>query len=398
MTSKPSKILINGWYGHANAGDDAILDVFVSQTKARSNCDIRVLSERPANVDQAGVSVAHHPALSQGFLGHLFSGRLFRHLQQVAWCDLFVLGGGGLLRDNTSWRNMFRLLDEIWLAKLWGRKVMLYAIGVGPFRTRLGKFIIGRSARLCDLITVRSVRCAQLLQELGVDEHKIHVVSDPAFMLEPEQPDDPELIALLASKRYIGVFPTVTLVEEIPDPGHIQRLAEALDQLAEQQGLSFIALPMRVDDGGDNGVDDVVVSQRIRAHMKHPEALHVYTKQLKPRELKWACSQMTMNITVRLHALIFSLGSHVPAVAINYEPKVANVFSEFRQPQYLVQLDEQLGTALPATVTDCLGNLAAYTEAIRTQMPVSYAAAAETFRLMDTVQTPETEVAAVVRR
>ena len=167
---EPLNILINGWYGQLNAGDDAILDVFLEQTRARFNADVTVLSETPENIPPAlGVRCLWHPIVfGRGAVSALLAGTTWRHLKEIRKADLFVLGGGGILRDNTTWRNLLRLLDEIWFAKLFGKKIMLYGIGVGPFKTRLGRKLIGASVRMCDLVTVRSERCAQLLREVGV--------------------------------------------------------------------------------------------------------------------------------------------------------------------------------------------------------------------------------------
>jgi polysaccharide pyruvyl transferase WcaK-like protein len=162
----------------------------------------------------------------------------------------------------------------------------------------------------------------------------------------------------------------------------VHRLAAALDRLAEEDGLQFVAMPMRVRD---SGLDDVKISQAIKAAMKRPEALHVYEKRLTPSELKWATSQNRMNITVRLHAMIFSLGAKVPVVAINYEPKVFNVFSALQRPQYLVEMDSHLDTALVESVKLCLNDLPQYRQRIIDIGLATESSAARTFELMQSL-------------
>jgi polysaccharide pyruvyl transferase CsaB len=382
---RPFNILINGWYGQFNAGDDAILDVFVDQVKARLDCDITVLSEFPDNIPaSSGLHSRLHPvAIGRGALSVILKGIFFRHLRVVRQCDLFVLGGGGLLRDNTNWRNLIRLLDEIWLAKLFGRKTMLYAIGVGPFRSALGKWVIGASVRMCDLVTVRSERCAALLRSIGVAPDRIHVVADPAFLLAPQTPADLEIKALFSTgKKKIGFYPTFALLLGYPDDAHLKQLAVALDRIVETEDVEIVAVPMSVLD---DGFDDVRVARLVQASMKHPEALHIYEKRLSAPELKWVTSQATMNITVRLHAMIFSLGSSVPVVAVNYEPKVANVFADFGAPEYLVDIAPGYGAPLAEAVSLCLRNLEPYTRLIRERRASVAASAAATFDLMGTL-------------
>lgn len=380
-----TKIVINGWYGHNNAGDDAILQIFIEQANANRHCDITVLSECPENIATTSrVRGAFHPSLGsfRGLASALINGDLLRHIRLIRQCDLVVVGGGGLLRDNTSWPNLIRLLDEIWLGRLFGRKVMLYAIGVGPFKTRLGKWLIAKSVMMCDLVTVRSERGAQLLREIGVPAARIHVVKDPAFLLPSAPSRDLALRALLARERTVGVFPAVSLVSNIEDLSHIRRLAAALDVLVERDRIQFVALPMRVTA---SGIDDVAVSKLIQAQMRHPDSMHIHEQQLAPSELKWATSQTLMNITVRLHAMIFSLGAGKPVVAVNYEPKVANVFAAFEVPDCMVEMDDTLDVALPAAVAHCLGNLDSYASKIERILPRQRTEAAQTFEMMESL-------------
>jgi polysaccharide pyruvyl transferase CsaB len=378
----PLNIFINGWYGQLNAGDDAILDVFVEQTQARFDAHITVLSELPENIPRTSrLRPMFHPALfGRETPTALVKGRFWRHLNELRKADLFVLGGGGILRDNTNWRNLLRLLDEIWFAKLLGKKVMLYGIGVGPFKTKLGRKLIGASVRMCDLVTVRSQRGAQLLREVGVDPQRIHVVSDPAFLLAPRAPADPTLGALFGpDKKTIGFYPTFAL-ETLHKGEQFADLAKALDELSEDPDVRLVAVPMSVRDEGL--ADDVSTSRCIQALMKHPERLHIYEKRLDAAELKWVTSQAVLNLTVRLHAMIFSLGCDVPVVAVNYEPKVANVFSDFDAPQYLIDMSEGMGERIVAAARQALDELPAYGARIRARRARINAGAMRIFDLM----------------
>ena len=387
MKNRSIRIVISGWYGKFNAGDDAILDVFLKESLVRLNCHVTVLSEAPQRIALSSrVHACYHVIVfSWGLLQKTLNGKLFRHLAELWHADLFVLGGGGLLRDNTNWRNLLRLLDEIWFAKLFGKKTMLYAIGVGPFKTRLGKWLIGLSVKQCDLITVRSEQCASLLRDIGVAPGRIHVVADPAFLLQPQVPRDPDLLRLFEGGKKVGFYPTFALLRWWHDDAHLNRFAAALDALVESEGVEIVAMPMSVQD---DGFDDVMTARAIQAAMKHPEALQIYDKRLSAAELKWATSQAVMNITVRLHAMIFSLSCDVPVIAVNYEPKVGHVFAEFGAPECMVEIDDALAVTLAAAGQNCLRNLDAYVARIRAQRAMTTAAAASTFDLMASLCKP----------
>lgn len=154
------------------------------------------------------------------------------------------------------------------------------------------------------------------------------VVADPAFLLESAKPSDAELKTLFESGNKIGFDPTFALLLWWQGDAHLRRCAAALDALVESESAEFVAMPMSVLD---NGFDDVKTANPIRSFMRYAEAMHVYDKRLTANELKWATGQARLNITVRLHAMIFSLGCDVPVVAVNYELKVGNVFNVFAE-------------------------------------------------------------------
>lgn len=379
-SSAVKKITISGWYGHFNAGDDAILQVFIEEVGKRLGCKIVVLSENPQNIERTmQVEGMYHlfPTYS-GTVTSWINGDFFKHLRNLRESEWFVLGGGGILRDDTNWRNLIRILDEIWLSKLLRRKVMLYSIGVGPLKSRLGKFLIGQSVKLCDLITVRDTRSAKLLEGLGVCPEKIHVVADPAFLLEPSIPHDLDLVAMLSGTRKVGVFPTFGRIHG-EQGNHAHRLAEAFDRIFEQTGIEFIAMPMQVKDAER---DDRKVSHQIRDAMRHPEALQIYERRLTPSELRWVTKKTLFNITVRLHAMIFSLAGGKPTIAINYEPKVANVFNVLESPEYLIQINEKFEENLIFAAKHCMENLSEYSDQISTKIDSHKKLAVRTFELL----------------
>lgn len=376
------KILISGWYGFDNAGDDAILYQFL-QEMAQSD-HVTVLSERPQRVtDLMGSSTTkvafHHKTLGPSALRSALTGQLWQHIMRIKNADLFVLGGGGLLRDNTSIKNVCRLLDEIFWAKLFGKSVALYAIGVGPFTSRFGTWLIKLAVNLCDLITVRETQSKELLESLSIASDRIHVVADPAFLLQGTPPNDTALLERVKQRKLVGVFPSLGFVRDGKDFSHVPRLAAALDQIHEQHKVNFLALPMRFLR---HEQDDVYVGNLVKQMMKYPHALDVYDDYLEPAELKWLAGRFLFNITVRLHAMIFSLSEETPVVAINYEPKVSNVIKSFGLDDYLVQMDEELQPQLVKAADQCLREIESYRRHIASRLPACKESAKRTFDLL----------------
>lgn len=361
---KPLSIIINGWYGNDNAGDEAILLSFLSNIKSdRQETTITVLSENSDRIDQLygdlGVTGLYHWDFfgKRGFF-NLVRGRLFKNIAAFFRADLFVLGGGSILRDNTSWRNLFRLLDEVWLAKLMGKPVAIYAIGVGPFKTKFGKWLIGKTVRMCDLITVREANSAALLMDVGVPKDRIHITADPALLL-PSRPlshQDKGLNDFLnKEEKTINIYLTDQLFKNCSDEEgryRVKAFAASLDEMYARFKIPYLFIPMQIADNHD----DRSVANLVTEQLSQETGYYAVDLPLTAPEIKFLCAKAVLNITIRLHAMIFSIAENVPVVAINYEIKVGNFVRALDCLEFLVETDENFQKNLTEKVELVLAN------------------------------------------
>lgn len=383
--SSRTRIVLAGWHGHDNAGDDATLRTFLDEIVSQGEREITVLSELPERViaefgSERVTSTPHYESLGLHGLTHLVKGRLFKHLGLLRRCDLFVLGGGSLLRDNTTWHNLFRVVDEIFWCRAFGKKVVLYAAGIGPITTRLGRWVIQQAALRADLVTVRDEGSCEELLALGIDRNRIHVVADPGFVLAGRPIDDAALLGRVKAPGTVGFFPSLGFIEDGTDLSEIPRIASAMDALHEKHGLNFLSMPMRVLP---DEIDDVHVTRLIQAEMRFPEALYAYEHRLAAEQLKWLTGEFELNLTIRLHALIFSLSNGTPAVAIEYEPKVTNLLRDFDLPEVGVKMGSELSNNLVSAVEVVLASNSTISDRIKSKLPTIEASSRRCFDLIE---------------
>lgn len=135
------KIVISGWYGPGNIGDEAILqamiDIFEEQFP---NCEITALSFNPTYTKhtQKINAVRQVPSSIKGWIRSIITFNIFKTFKAIKECDLFVMGGGGFLSD---WQPEVPhdWLKQLKIAKFFGKEVWLYGIGAAPFLTDKGK-------------------------------------------------------------------------------------------------------------------------------------------------------------------------------------------------------------------------------------------------------------------
>ena len=148
------RVLVSGYYGFSNAGDDAILEA-IQQSVQGKDIGFTVLSNDPALTwNQYGMDAA--PRFRVGAV-----------LSALRRCDVLLSGGGSLLQDTTSTRSLLYYLSVIRCAQWLGKPVMLYANGIGPVRRPANRRRVRRAVDRAALVTLRDHSSAR---ELVPDE------------------------------------------------------------------------------------------------------------------------------------------------------------------------------------------------------------------------------------
>lgn len=116
-----NRILVSGYYGFANSGDDALLGAIIQNMREYDpDMEITVLSKNPAETRALyGVESINRY-------------NMFQIMSRMKKAKLLISGGGSLLQDRTSSKSLYYYLTIIRLAQTLGTKVMLYANGIGP--------------------------------------------------------------------------------------------------------------------------------------------------------------------------------------------------------------------------------------------------------------------------
>ena len=113
------RVLVSGYIGFNNFGDEAIFYALSSHLKALGY-DISALC---GNVDEV--------RQKYGVEAHYFKD--FKTiLKEISKCDILISGGGSLLQNKTSNFSLFYYLGIILLAKLFNKKTIIFAQGIEP--------------------------------------------------------------------------------------------------------------------------------------------------------------------------------------------------------------------------------------------------------------------------
>jgi polysaccharide pyruvyl transferase CsaB len=318
------KIMISGYYGFNNCGDEAILKSMVRAFKEKiPQIKILVLSQNPLKTSQTYQVKAINRL-------HLIS--ILNCLRDT---NLFISGGGGLLQDSTGkgWSILY-YLGLILGAKIIRVPVMIYAQSIGPVNQQINKKLMRWILNKVDLITVRDNFSKELLENLGVAKPSIYVNSDPSFLLNKKDincilENYPHIQELMNSdnRPIIGV----SVREYKGNRSDLKIMfAQLADYLIEKYKVKIVFLPFKFDD-------DVQVSEEILSLMKNQA--DILKIKLEPEELISILSQLSLMIGVRLHSIIFSSMANLPFIAFKYDPKIKNFVAELGLSELLLELD-----------------------------------------------------------
>lgn len=295
------KILISGYYGSKNGGDEAMLAAM-----------LETLREFGGEIQATVISLDPEYTRRRHGVEAVPQLDVWTIVRKIRAADLLISGGGSLLQNVTSRRSLYYYLGIIFLAKIFGRKVMLYAQGIGPIRGCLARWLTNFIVNRVELITVRDRGSLEELRRLNITRPKIFCTADPVFAIKPVPLDAGEKIlarhAVQKTGRLIGVS-----VRRWSDWQNCQAaLAAALDRLA-QTGAKIVFIPMQFPN-------DIAAARETAALMKNPAA--VIDDELTTAEILSLVGCMDAVIGIRLHALVFAGVMGVPMLGISYDPKI----------------------------------------------------------------------------
>ncbi|MDW0108694.1 polysaccharide pyruvyl transferase CsaB [Sporosarcina aquimarina] len=303
------KIVLSGFYGLGNTGDEAILKAIIDNLRAElDNPEITVFSLSPEQT-------ASDHSVSSVYRGWRHGNK--EKIKALRKADLLISGGGGLLQDTYPTKFLFGPLPYylliVLLAKLCGTKVMFFSQGIGPVTSNWGKTLMKGLANKADFVTVRDEYSKTYLENLGVTKPETVVTADIVFAFKSDEDTSAyDSLSLTGDERLVAVAPRPWFEHE---DAYIAKLAWTLDELIEQRKVTPVFVPMEPPY-------DTNVSKKVQALMKHADQTKILGEHFTPNQFYNFIEQTDLTIALRLHALIFAALSNVPHVGLSYDRKV----------------------------------------------------------------------------
>lgn len=333
------KIVVSGYYGFDNLGDELILQTLIQYAKSRQ-CEITVLSQNPQKTtEQYGVS-----AIPRTHLVEIF--------KCFAQSHLLISGGGGLFQDTTGPASPIYYGGLILLADYLKLPVIIWGQGVGPLKQPLSKMMTQWAFSKAHPILVRDEKSKTMIQDLfqnNPSKLPLQVTADPVWLWQAND---------FGNKTELspeGVRVGVSLREwpSLSSQG-IEALAKALSNWIHQAQIHAPDLPIELLFMPFQETQDIPVLKQFETTLSSQLELtktHVQYSWISPQAILQVMPSLNFMVAMRFHALLLGLTQNqFPIFAIAYDPKVKTL-SEQCEVQY--SLPEELDELPPQAFEKC---------------------------------------------
>ncbi len=302
-------VVLSGYYGHKNSGDDALLSAIIKEIKeAKDDARFVVLSANP--VETKNVYGVHA-------VNRFNPLAVYNAIKKT---KLFINGGGSLIQDVTSSKSLYYYLTAIKTAFKLKKKTMLYANGIGPVYKKKNKPMVKKVLNQVDYITLRDERSVEVLKSMGVTEPPITVTSDPSVSIAP---NGIERVKEIFKNERIDLKPYFVIsIREWKNKNIASEVAKAADYISKTYGLTPVFIPMQ-------NPNDISIS--IDCIKQMSQKGYMIKGDYSFTDVMTIASKATLVIGMRLHLLMYGANVAVPVIGLVYDPKITAYLDYLQQ-------------------------------------------------------------------
>jgi polysaccharide pyruvyl transferase CsaB len=308
-------------YGAGNLGDDLLM---ASVTSVIGAGEARVTVAAHSRDDVRRLTSCHAvpaPALSRRFVQDLaaFTSELKRS-------DVLVVGGGGLFQDTHYWFTVAQYALPIALATLLGKRVVVWGVGIGPFRARWNRWLTRAALALPADVRLRD---PDSVRALGAGAPDYPVVADAVWWLEPGRGLGRER----APSRPLGL-----ILREWPGL-EVEALVRCVAALAHRRATPVLLVPFEYSTSSPR---DWGLAERVQAGLARLGVAAEIPLPSGYPELPAAVAAIASCgavLTMRFHGALLALRARVPVAAVSCSPKISQLMENGSLGERVVSLE-----------------------------------------------------------
>jgi polysaccharide pyruvyl transferase CsaB len=292
------RVLLSGYYGKGNGGDEALLATLLQMLP--EHVTPVVLSGNPQETRDRYL-VESSDRMSPLSL-----------IEALRSSDAFIWGGGSLIQDVTSSISPFYYGSLMALAQKMKLKTVAWAQGIGPLKRSLTRSLARKTYSNCTKVSVRDRASAALLSDWQIP---FILAPDPVWALSSKPV--PGLWDLPAPRVAVTLRSHPQLTEK-----RLANLTRALVDFQKATQTFILLLPFQRSK-------DLSIAEAIQPHLADVSKIMCLED---PQLLKGVYRGVEMVIGMRLHSLIMAASEGCRCFALSYDPKVNRLMEDLDMP------------------------------------------------------------------
>lgn len=318
------KVLLLGYYGCFNAGDDIILNnlcKLIREFDNKANISVTVADNSYEN--DLDITLIQRPVKHSIKVLNILSVILM-YIKAISSTDIIIFGGGTQIfdRGKNRWYPIFVFAVCLFINRImYSKPVLHFCVGIGPIETYLGNIFTKAVILFSNLIVVRDKDSYKLLEDLGCNNKKLVLSCDLAYFYPIT--DINTCYDKTGTRVGISIFPYFEYVEKnkIVNETFVYEMLSFIEVLLESDvntTVHFIAMQ------GDYANNDYEFSKKIKCRSNYSARIFCHPYDGNIRDLYTFIGGMDVAIGMRLHFNILCFLTHIPTIALSYHQKVAS--------------------------------------------------------------------------
>lgn len=328
------RVLIRGFYGVSNLGDDFILySILDMLNKIGGGYDVSVLIDSKGSDDYEYLFEKFDNLNCKAIPSSTW--RRFGKIRLLLKTDYVILGGGGLFPTEDCC-GLKGLLKEFRIAKCLKTKTCIYGVDINSISKPEAKELWKKISNVTCFIVTRNRNTYNMLSDIGCSH--VFRSCDLTFALEtePEKNDNKSCLERLKIREgeyviWAALMPWPQWEYDESKHGERYRLyinnLQEIANLPQFDGLTHVFLPFHAPSElpmlydlvkGIKG-KTIIVDRDNTIDISEKRLLFKYAKQ---------------SVVLKFHGFMFSLYNATPAAVVSYSNKFSDVLDEFGLEKY----------------------------------------------------------------
>lgn len=345
------QVLISAFIGSNNLGDEAIFKSILDKLSINRQ-QITALCVNEEKTKKQGVKT-------------LYSKSIRNIIKGVRECDVMLVGGGGIIQDQSSILNFIYYAFQLRVAKHYKKPVILCFVGVGPIRFRLSKWLMSRIIPSIEYAIVRDEKSReQLLKYLSEDI--IYQAHDPVLNFPFASKDiknvytknKPYFVVSLRRWFFTNPFLPVSISRKINKMKifkknhneYMSKLAKDMDTFLDANP-SLTAILVSLYD-----TEDDVINSELLEMMRNKKRVVIAENNMDEYNFLSIVKNSEFILGMRLHSLILGANINKPFVALRYSTKVDEFTEQMGLTDYSIHVEHYDSAVLQASLNRVWSN------------------------------------------